>query len=280
MTTRFAQVLVGPAGAGKSTYIKRVSDHYATIKRTVHCVNLDPAAEYLPYEPDIDIREAVSVSEVMKRYKLGPNGALVCCLEIVAQGRGEWFDDVIGEHEYDYLLIDFPGQIEIYSHLEVLNHFMEMLRVKGYNVLVVYCMDSQFMSDPAKFLSGSLVALSTMTRLQLPHINILTKCDLLTDESMEKLDWYTEMDAYALAEQVREGTGLVKLTDAICELMEQYRLVQWRTFNIRDEEGVGVLLGEIDMILQYFESADYADPEFEEVADDTEEVEIPKDFRP
>ena len=280
MTTRFAQVLIGPAGAGKSTYIKRVSDHYATIKRRVHCVNLDPAADYLPYDPEIDIRDAISVREVMQRFKLGPNGALVCALEVIAQGRGEWFDDAIGEHEYDYLLIDFPGQIEIYSHLSVLNDFMEMLQVKGYNVLVVYCMDSQFMSDPAKFLSGSLVALSTMTMLQLPHINILTKCDLLTEESKEKIDWFTEMDPYALAEQVKEGTGIVKLTEAVCELIERYRLVQWKTFNIHDEENVGELLAEIDMILQYFESVDYADPEFEDIVEEPEEVDLPKDFRP
>ena len=72
------------------------------MKRVVHCVNLDPAAEFLSSQPEIDIRDAINVPEVMKCYKLGPNGALVCWLELVAHARGKWFDDVIGEHEYDY----------------------------------------------------------------------------------------------------------------------------------------------------------------------------------
>jgi Conserved hypothetical ATP binding protein. len=35
-------------------------------------VNLDPGAEFLPYEPDFDIREILSLSEVMSEYSLGP----------------------------------------------------------------------------------------------------------------------------------------------------------------------------------------------------------------
>lgn len=250
------------------------------MKRVVHCVNLDPAAEYLPYQPEIDIRDAINVPEVMKRYKFGPNGALVCCLELIAHGKGEWFDDVIGEHEYDYLLIDFPGQIEIYSHMTILSDLMKSLELKGYNILIVYCMDVQYMSDPTKFLSGSLVALSTMTMLPIPHINILTKCDLLTDKEKEKIDWFTEMETSALAEKVKEGTKLHTLTDAICEVIERYRLVQWHMFDLTKDEKVTELLAEIDMILQYFESVDYCDPEFTEVADEQQEPDFPDGWKP
>ena len=69
MTTRFAQVLIGPAGCGKSTYIYRAAKHYETIKRVVHCVNLDPAADFLLYNPTIDIRSVINVKDVMKRLK-------------------------------------------------------------------------------------------------------------------------------------------------------------------------------------------------------------------
>jgi GTPase SAR1 family protein len=264
MTTRFAQILAGPAGSGKSTYIKAAADHYAVLHRVVHCVNLDPAVEHLPYEPHVDIRDAVTVRDVMSRYKFGPNGALICCLELISANSHEWFADAIGNHEYDYLLIDLPGQIELYSHLTILSDLFKWLLVKGYNLLVVFCVDAQFMSDPGKFLSGALVALSTMTMLELPHINVLTKCDLLTEDDQKKIDWFTEMETGALAELIRPGAPIGRLTEKICEVIDQFHLVQFQTLNIRDPDSLSRLLSEIDSIIQYYESADYGDPEFAE----------------
>jgi GTPase SAR1 family protein len=279
MTTRFAQILAGPAGSGKSTFIKTVSDHYASIHRTVHCVNLDPAVEYLQYGPDIDIREAITVKDVMQRYRFGPNGALICCMELIARDANQWFSDAIGEHEYEYLLIDLPGQIELYSHMNVLTDLFKMLQSKGYNLLVVFCVDAQFMNDAAKFLSGSLVALSTMTMLQLPQLNILTKCDLLTEESRRTIDWFTEMETDALAELVKPSGGIEGLTEKICEVMDRYHLVQFHMLNIKDEDALGTLLGEIDMILQYYESVDYSGAEFAGLEDEAE-PEFPRGFEP
>lgn len=46
----------------------------------------------------------------------------------------------------------------------------------------VYCVDSQFMTDAPKFVAGSLQALSTMVTLEVPHVNLLTKVDLLPDK--------------------------------------------------------------------------------------------------
>ena len=55
--------------------------------------------------------------------------------------------------------------------------------VQGWNVAAVYCLDAQFASDGAKFVAGALQALSAMVQLELPHINVLTKVDLLSEES-------------------------------------------------------------------------------------------------
>lgn len=51
------------------------------MKRTVKIINLDPAAENFQYKCDIDIRELISVLDVMAKLKLGPNGSLVYCME-------------------------------------------------------------------------------------------------------------------------------------------------------------------------------------------------------
>lgn len=52
-------------------------------RRTCHLFNLDPAAdnESFEYEPSIDIRDLVSLDDVMEELGYGPNGGLVYCFE-------------------------------------------------------------------------------------------------------------------------------------------------------------------------------------------------------
>ena len=59
---RYCQLVLGPAGAGKSRYCSLMSDSAAIAqKRTIHVANLDPAAEHFDYEPILDIRELIQV---------------------------------------------------------------------------------------------------------------------------------------------------------------------------------------------------------------------------
>jgi GTPase len=44
------------------------------------------------------------------------------------------------------------------------------------------------MVDGSKFLSGTMAALSVMVNLELPHINILTKMDLLSKSARNQVD--------------------------------------------------------------------------------------------
>ena len=52
-------------------------------KRRAHLVNLDPAAnsDAFEYEPSIDIRDLISLDDVMSELDYGPNGGLVYCFE-------------------------------------------------------------------------------------------------------------------------------------------------------------------------------------------------------
>ena len=43
---KHAQLVIGPAGSGKSTFCHLIQEHCDATKRTVHIVNLDPAAEH------------------------------------------------------------------------------------------------------------------------------------------------------------------------------------------------------------------------------------------
>ena len=81
---KHAQLVIGPAGSGKSTFCTTIQEYCQLSHRTVHVVNLDPAAETFKYEPTLDIRDLVSLDDVMEELDLGPNGGLVYCMEYLA----------------------------------------------------------------------------------------------------------------------------------------------------------------------------------------------------
>ena len=87
-----------------------------------------------------------------------------------------------GFGEDDYIVVDCPGQIELFTHIPVLRTFVDFLKNDGWNVCAVFCLDCHFISDSAKFIAGCFQALSAMVTLELPHVNVLTKVDLLDDK--------------------------------------------------------------------------------------------------
>ena len=125
----------------------------------------------------------------MDELQLGPNGGLVYCMEYLLQNM-DWLQENLDEYDDDeYLILDCPGQIELYTHIPVMNKIIDQLRLWGYNdkLVSVFIVDATFVTDPAKFISGSLLALSAMISMQLPHVNVLSKCDLVEEGSMERV---------------------------------------------------------------------------------------------
>ena len=120
-TMKVCQLVIGPAGSGKSTFCETIKLHCDAANRIIHLVNLDPAAEDCKYPVSVDIRELISLDDAMEECELGPNGGLLFCLEYLEENV-EWLMEALEPYgEEDYLLIDCPGQIEAYSHLFVFN---------------------------------------------------------------------------------------------------------------------------------------------------------------
>jgi GTPase SAR1 family protein len=78
---RYAVLVTGPAGAGKSTFCAGLITHAQAMGRQVHLVNLDPAAENFEFKPALDIRDLISLQDVMEELEFGPNGGLIYCFE-------------------------------------------------------------------------------------------------------------------------------------------------------------------------------------------------------
>ena len=70
-----------------------------------------------------------------------------------------------------------------------MKQIVDKLTAWNFNLCSVFLLDSQFLIDAAKFISGVMVALSAMVTLELPHVSILSKMDLLdkkTKQAVEK----------------------------------------------------------------------------------------------
>lgn len=280
---RYGQLVMGPAGSGKSTYCATMQRHGFDDKRLIKVVNLDPAAEVFDYQPFIDIRDLIQLDDAMEDEELhyGPNGGLVFCIEYLLE-NSDWLrnqlcgieseDDDDGANEVeepddDYILFDMPGQIELYTHLKAGQQLAKLLESWNFRLCSVFLVDSQFMIDGAKFLSGTMAALSVMVNMELPHVNILSKMDLLSKTSKGQLDKYLEPDPHALLGEVTSesswGRKYRKLSETIGFLIEDFSLVRFTPLNINDEENIGDLLLMIDNVIQYGEDADVKTRDFD-----------------
>ena len=128
-------------------------------------INLDPGAEFIPYEPDIDIRDWVKVSEVMEDYGLGPNGAQVVCADLMALHVKELVEAVDG-FKTPYVLIDTPGQIELFAFRQSSQVIIDQLGQD--DSFLVYLSDPLLVKSPTGFVSSLMLCATVHFRFAMP----------------------------------------------------------------------------------------------------------------
>ncbi|KAM1022068.1 hypothetical protein ACFX2K_043450 [Malus domestica] len=261
----FGQVVIGPPGSGKTTYCNGMSQFLQLIGRKVAVVNLDPANDALPYECAVNMEELIKLSDVMVEHSLGPNGGLVYCMDYLEKNI-DWLEaklkPLIKDH---YILFDLPGQVELFFlHSNAKNVIMKLVKKLNLRLTAVHLVDAHLCSDPGKYVSALILSLSTMLHMELPHINVLSKIDLI--ESYGKLafnlDFFTDVEdlsylQYKLDQDPRSAKYR-KLTKELCEVIEDYSL---------DKESVGNLVKLIDKSNGYiFAGIDSSAVEFSKIA--------------
>ncbi|KAI9175629.1 hypothetical protein H9P43_005993 [Blastocladiella emersonii ATCC 22665] len=275
---RKCQLVMGPAGTGKSTYCSTLMTHLQAANRSAKLLNLDPAAEHFEYEPYADVRDLVTLEDVAEELGYGPNGGLVYCMEYLVENM-DWLDDALAIDETaveadDYWIIDCPGQIELYTHFPIMRAIVQHLTSKGFTICGVYCMEATFITDPFKFFSGCLSAMSAMIQLEIPHVNVLTKVDLIKDQvNPAHLDRYlwpdpSLMDEWAQGEGKWASNKWKGLNQAVSHLIDSYSMVSFIPLDITDEDSVEALLMQIDHAVQYGEDLEPTEPTDHEMGDD------------
>ena len=184
--------LTGTAGSGKSLLTSKIYEYYTRNGAFAAILNLDPGVETLPYTCDIDVRDYVDIVSIMKQYELGPNGALVMANDLIATKIDE-IQREIDSVNPDYLLIDTPGQIELFAYRTSGPFLVQNLNLD--EKISIFLFDGALITSPINFVSIALLATSIKLRLNLPTINVLTKTDLIGGKLKEILKWSTNLPA-------------------------------------------------------------------------------------
>lgn len=285
--SKFGALIMGPAGAGKSTFCSSLIQHLQTTRRSCFYVNLDPAAESFAYEPDLDIRELVTLEDVMEELELGPNGGLIYCFEFLLQNL-DFLSEALDPLSEEYLILfDMPGQIELYTHVPLLPSLVQFLSRQGplnINLCATYLLESSFVVDKAKFFAGTLSAMSAMLMLEIPHLNILSKMDQIKDMvSRKELKRFANVDVQLLQDEegpeeegstdpsstnaVMSGGSFQRLNRAVGQLIDDFSMVSFLRLDVQDEDSVAGVLSHIDDAIQFYEAQEPREPQDEQEVD-------------
>jgi len=183
-------IIIGTAGSGKTSLTYALSVYLEEKNEDYAIINLDPGIRdnTLPYAPDIDIRDYVRVEEIMAQYDLGPNGALIASMDLILNYVME-IREQVKDLAPDVLLIDTPGQMEIFAYRPTGPTIIDtLLSIEGTRKAVVFIFDPFLCTvSPGSLLSILLLSESVYWRFELPMVHVLSKIDLFPTEEIDKI---------------------------------------------------------------------------------------------
>lgn len=176
--------IVGPAGSGKTTLTGTFREWMRDQEYEAIIVNLDPGVESLPYTPDVDIREWISLNSIMAEYNLGPNGAQILAADFIVNNL-ENISKEVYSYDCDYAIFDTPGQLELFAFRTSSEYMFNTLSEnKG---MLAFMIDPILASTPSGLISQLLLANTVFFRFQSPYMNVLTKSDIISNDTLEKI---------------------------------------------------------------------------------------------
>ena len=260
-----ACIVIGMAGSGKTTLMQRINAYIHEYNHPSYVINLDPAVLDVPYGAHIDIRDTVNYKEVMKQYNLGPNGGILTSLNLFSTR----FDQVIdlidkkarvgfqdqpreeGQKKMEYIFVDTPGQIEIFTWSASGQIISEGLAA-SFPTCVIYVIDTPRNTSPITFMSNMLYACSILYKTRLPFLIVFNKVDVVKHDFIK--EWMHDFESFQEA--------LSKDESYSSSLAHSMSLVLDEFYENIDTVGVSAMTGE--GMHELFKTIDAKSKEYEE----------------
>ena len=203
----FLIFVLGTAGSGKSELTGAFTRWMEMQGEDAMAINLDPGAITIPYSANVDVRDYIRVEALMEEYGLGPNGGLMLASELMLEIVDQLSSD-IDDFGPDVVLVDTPGQMEMFAFRDIGARIAEDISDEGKGV--IYLFDAGFCRDPLNYVMNMFLASAINSRFLLPQVSVLSKADILHDE-LEEMEGWAE-DITNLEEAINSRlTGLNRL---------------------------------------------------------------------
>jgi GTPase SAR1 family protein len=240
--------LLGTAGSGKSLLAASLNELLKFQKQKSSIVNLDPGVSNLPYKPDVDIRNKIDINQIMDEYQLGPNGALVLASDLIAEEVAR-LSGQIEDFQSDVVLVDTPGQMELFAFRASGPYIANELTNE--QKAIVYLFDSVFSYNPLNYVSNMFLASAVYNRFYLPQLHVLSKCDLLPPEEVERIvEWSTDPELLeTVIEEKLDGTRMLLSRDMVHVIQQLGLDFQLVPVSARTNQGIIELNSALERIL-------------------------------
>jgi GTPase SAR1 family protein len=235
--------ILGPAGSGKSLMTRSLYDWMDQVGYDVISLNLDPGVVRLPYAPDIDVRRYVDYEKIVDEYQLGPNGGLIVAMDQVAVAM----DDIMEEiHEFgaEYMLVDFPGQIETVafrsSGAVIINELKRENQIAG-----LFLLDPTLCLTASSFISVLLFGVSIQYRLNTAMNYIISKGDIIPQERLDRIYEWSLNNEFLFQDLLDEKTIMnAELSRRIAEtVLFQEDLGEFPSISAQSNENMDIAFG-------------------------------------
>ena len=119
------------------------------------------------------------------------------------------------------MIVDTPGQVELFAFREASNHLIEVLGRD--QSAIIYLFDPMLSRSPSGFVSQMLLSSIVEFRLGLPTKNFLSKSDLLDPDELEKiLEWSERLEILEMALYDEAGGQRTEFAINQLRLMQQF----------------------------------------------------------
>ena len=243
-------IVLGMAGSGKTTFVQKLEEEIANKDKESYIINLDPAVMDTLYEPNLDIKDTIKYKEVMVSNNLGPNGAILTCLNLFSTNIDKVISILETKNDLDFVVIDTPGQLEVFSWSASGKLITDSFSLIFPSILI-YIIDIPRCSNPNTFSSNMLYALSIMYKMKLPLIIAFNKLDLAKENKV--IEWMQDYQSLQNALRLKDDYISTFSSSLSLLLAEFYKTIKYVSVSSTTGEGFDDLLIKCEEIRKKYE---------------------------
>ncbi len=134
------------------------------------------------------MRNFVDYQEIVETHELGPNGGLIVAMDQVAIAMDD-IKNEIQEYGAEYMLVDFPGQIETVAFRSSGVVIIEEM-ARGNQIAGLFLIDPTLCLTASSFISVLLFGISITYRLNTSMNYLISKSDIISPKRLDRIyEW-------------------------------------------------------------------------------------------